>query len=179
MELFCPDVYYILHEHRAPTPLQYRLAQELIDTASVQANAGPSGLTPAQMPALPLFGAAAASTNGVRALPPYISRRLLELFTTLARHQVRLASEAVCMEVPDSATFLTELAAKQDRKGKGKAREAVATHQRGLEVVLELLSKGICRRSNTHLEQALHLLDVLLQSAKVEIVAKQALFPSP
>ena len=41
------------------------------------------------------------------------------------------------------------------------------SHQHGLEVVLELLGRGMCRRSNAHLEQALHLVDMLLQSAKV------------
>lgn len=61
-----------------------------------------------------------------------------------------------------------ELAARQDRKGKGRAQETShVSLQHGLEVVLELLGSRVCRRSNMHLEQALHLVDVLLQGAKV------------
>lgn len=96
-----------------------------------------------------------------------MSRRLLELFCTLARHHLRLASEAVCLEVPLQQSVTS---APVDRKGKGKAREpekASVGKEHGLEVVLQLLGTGLCRRSNAHLEQALHLLDVLLQSSKV------------
>lgn len=103
-----------------------------------------------------------------------MSRRLLELFCTLARHQLRLASEAVCLEMPQQQQQQQSVpAAPADRKGKGKARavEPVETQsvgkEHGLEVVLQLLGAGLCRRSSAHLEQALHLLDVLLQSSKV------------
>ncbi|KAK9785185.1 hypothetical protein WJX73_010540, partial [Symbiochloris irregularis] len=101
-------------------------------------------------------------------LSAYMSRRLLELFCTLARHHLRLASEAVCLQVPQKQSVPS---APVDRKGKSKAREPVETgsvgKEHGLEVVLQLLGTGLCRRSNAHLEQALHLLDVLLQSSKL------------
>ena len=142
----------------------------------MQSGAATSGPASTQTAVLSLLGARSSgpSSGNWSASPagisPYVSRRLLELLTTLARHQTRLASEAVSMGVPGSDSFVGELAARQDRKGKGKAREAGNAReqqQRGLEVVLDLLGKGMCRRSNAHLEQALHLLDVLLQSAKV------------
>lgn len=66
--------------------------------------AEPSSSPAADNALLALFSSRTSGRSGM--LPPHLSRRILELLTTLARHQQRLASEAVCLDVPDSDDFV-------------------------------------------------------------------------
>ncbi|KAK9830284.1 hypothetical protein WJX72_010812 [[Myrmecia] bisecta] len=115
-----------------------------------------------------------ARSREPQGVPPVVARRLLDMLTYLARHQSRVARDLVHIHVPKPQAQAKAIAAIQDPKGKGKAvaeqpREAAASEERAIEVVLELLGRTLCRRSNSHLETALHLLEVVLRTARAQL----------
>ncbi|KAK9821448.1 hypothetical protein WJX81_000342 [Elliptochloris bilobata] len=117
----------------------------------------------------PPAGAAASSERGsALEVPPMVSRRVLDLATYLARHQGPVGRELVLLRVPTAAQQAHALAAAQDKKGKGRVEEAAgapgAQGERALELLLELLGGTLCRRSSSHMEQVLHLLETVLSS---------------
>jgi len=64
----------------------------------------------------------------------------------------------------------TELLALQDKKGKGRPMDwatEVSHEERALEVLIGMTAKTLCRRSNSHLEQALLLVEVSLGHANL------------
>lgn len=64
----------------------------------------------------------------------------------------------------------TELLAVQDKKGKGRPMDwttEVSHEERALEVLIGMTAKTLCRRSNSHLEQALLLVEVSLGHANL------------
>lgn len=89
------------------------------------------------------------------AVPPAISRRLLEMLIYLAKHQPKVARDIVHTMVPSPASLARAAAAAADKKGKGKAVEMPPEEpdEKALEVLLETLGKPLCRRSGHHLEQ--------------------------
>ncbi|BDA45426.1 probable E3 ubiquitin-protein ligase HUWE1 [Coccomyxa sp. Obi] len=107
--------------------------------------------------------------RGATAVPPAMTRRVLELLAHLGKHTVRAAPEIISLRIRPAEVQAAILLGMQDKKGKGKAPAeggVDADSKPGLDVLLELLGKTLCKRSSAHLEAALSCLEVTLSVTK-------------
>ncbi|GMY07746.1 E3 ubiquitin-protein ligase UPL2-like [Fagus crenata] len=103
-------------------------------------------------------------------VPPLVSRRILETLTYLARNHPFVAKILLQFRLPHPALLEPENA----DQGRGKAVMVVEKdemdrieHQEGyisISLLLSLLSQPLYLRSIAHLEQLLHLLEVIIES---------------
>lgn len=105
-------------------------------------------------------------------VPPLVSRRILETLTYLARNHPSVAKILLQFRLPHPALLEPENA----DQGRGKAVMVVekdemdrSENQEGyisLSLLLSLLSQPLYLRSIAHLEQLLHLLEVIIDNAQ-------------
>ncbi|KAA6422593.1 MAG: ubiquitin- UPL1 [Trebouxia sp. A1-2] len=101
---------------------------------------------------------------------PHVSRRVLEYANHLARNRSEVARDMLRLRVPTPDQLARHTAALQDKKGKGRPMDwatEVSHEERALEVLIGMTAKTLCRRSNSHLEQALLLVEVSLGHANL------------
>ncbi|CAI9116114.1 OLC1v1017183C2 [Oldenlandia corymbosa var. corymbosa] len=106
----------------------------------------------------------------VDGVPPLVSRRVLETLTYLARHHPFVAKILLDFSLPQAV--LPE-SATSDSKGKAIMATEDELHephqqeqQASLALLLSLLKQPLYLRSIAHLEQLLHLLDVIIDNAE-------------
>ncbi|KAL0033594.1 hypothetical protein WJX79_006288 [Trebouxia sp. C0005] len=103
---------------------------------------------------------------------PHVSRRVLEYANHLARNRSEVARDMLRLRVPTPDQLARHTAALQDKKGKGRPMDwatEVSHEERALEVLIGMTAKTLCRRSNSHLEQAL----LLVESGLSELAQKR------
>ncbi|XP_065003917.1 E3 ubiquitin-protein ligase UPL1 isoform X2 [Musa acuminata AAA Group] len=112
-------------------------------------------------------------------LPPFVTRRLLEILTYLAKNNLSVASVLFYFD-PSSAVESTLVEYSENKREKGKEKTVVTntlldtmeTSAKGfspLILLLKLLDRPLFLRSNVHLEQVMCLLQVVVNNAVSEI----------
>ncbi|WOL17494.1 E3 ubiquitin-protein ligase [Canna indica] len=111
-------------------------------------------------------------------LPPFVSRRLLEILTYLAKNHLSVASALFYFDPSTIESTTTDNSVSKREKGKEKTSdmkaqlditEASSKDFVPLTLLLKLLDRPLFLRSNAHLEQVMSLLQVVISNAVSEI----------
>lgn len=114
-------------------------------------------------------------------MPMSIARRVLDLLSSLAKHDARAALCLVTLPVPLPSALHRHIAQQASRAAKGKAKADEATAGAApfpaelpaslpaVQVLLGLLGRPFCSRSSLHLEFVLSLLEAGLGAAQTRV----------